>query len=135
MRFLLDTNIIFSGVYNLDSNAGKLLLLAAEGRIELISLEYVKNELIRILDKRLRFKENEIEEIILSLPIEWIEEEIYSENVVEASKLISHERDIPILACALSLNSDIVSGDKHFHKIKTKKIKVWKLKKAVEEFE
>jgi predicted nucleic acid-binding protein len=45
MKFVLDTNIIFSGVYNLDSNAGRILLLATEGKIEIISPEYVKNEM------------------------------------------------------------------------------------------
>jgi len=134
MKFILDTNIIFSGIYDLDSNAGKILLLAAEGRIDLISPEYVKNELGRILEKKLKFQEDEIEEIISSLPIEWIEEELYNEKLKQAANLIAHEKDVPILACALSLNTDIISGDKHFHKMKTKKIKVWKLKKAIEEF-
>ena len=57
---------------------------------------------------------------------------MYNEELKHAAKLIAHEKDVPILACALSLNTDIISGDKHFHKIKTRKIKVWKLKKAVE---
>ena len=121
MKFILDTNIIFSGVYNLDSNAGKILLLAAEGRIEIISPEYVKNELILILEKKLKFSKNEIDEIISSLTITWIEEELYIEKMEQANRIISHKRDVPILACALSLGSDIISGDKHFQKIKTKK--------------
>ena len=70
MKFILDTNIIFLGVYDLNSNAGKILLMTAERCIDLISPEYVKNELVRILEKKLRFKEDEIEEIISSLPIE-----------------------------------------------------------------
>ena len=134
MKFVLDTNIIFSGVYNLDSNAGRILLLATEGKIEIISPEYVKNELIRILERKLKFSRNEIDELISSFTIIWIEEEIYNDKMEQASKMISHKRDVPILACALSLGVDIISGDKHFQKIKTKKIKVWKLKKAVDKF-
>ncbi len=134
MKFVLDTNIIFSGVYNLDSNAGRILLLAAEGKIEIISPEHVKNELIGILERKLKFSTNEIDELISSFTIRWIEEEIYQEKMEQASKMISHKRDVPILACSLSLGVDIISGDKHFQKIKTKKIKVWKLKKAVDKF-
>ncbi len=134
MKFVLDTNILFSGVYDLDSNAGRILLLATEGKIEIISPEYVKNELIRILERKLKFSMNEIDELISSFTIIWIEEEIYKEKMEQASKMISHKRDVPILACALSLGVDIISGDKHFQKIKTKKIKLWKLKKAVDKF-
>ena len=132
MRFVLDTNIIFSGIYNLDSNAGRILLLAAEGKVELFSPEYVRIELTVILKKKLGFSEPEVEEIISFLPVKWIEEELYSESKAKASSLISHEKDIPVLACALSLGVDIISGDEHFQKIKTRKIKIWKLKKALE---
>jgi len=67
------------------------------------------------------------------LPIKWIEKEIYEQNLGAAEKLISDKKDIPILACALSLNVDIITGDKHFKDITTKKIKVWKLKEAIED--
>jgi predicted nucleic acid-binding protein len=134
MRFVLDTNIIFSGIYDMDSNAGKILLLATEGKVKLFSPEYVKDELTAILSKKLKFSESEVEDIISSLPIKWIESELYSESEQKASSLISHKRDIPVLACALALGIDIISGDKHFQKLKTKKIKTWKLKKAVEKF-
>ncbi len=132
MRFVLDTNIIFSGIYDLNSNAGRILLLAAEGKVELLSPVHVKEELIHILMKKLRFSESEAEEIISSLSVRWIEEELYSDSEAKASSMISHKRDVPVLACALSLDVDIISGDKHFQEVNTKKIKIWKLKKAVE---
>ncbi len=132
MKFIIDTNIIFSGIYNLDSNAGKVLFLATEEKIELLAPEFVKEELIGILGKKLRFSKGEINEIISSLPIKWIEQEIYEDEMKPAENLIVHKKDAPVLACALSMGIDIISGDKHFYKIKTKKIKVWKLKKVVE---
>ena len=135
MRFVLDTNIIFSGIYQLDSNAGRLLLLAAEGKIELLAPDHVKIELARILDLKLSFSKDEVDDIINSLPINWIEEDIYVEKMEEASGLIAHDNDVPVLACALALNAGIISGDKHFQRVRTKKIKVWKLKKAVAELE
>ena len=134
MRFVLDTNVIFSGIYDMDSNAGKILFLATQGKVKLFSPEYVRSELAVILGKKLRFSKSEIEDIISSLPVKWIESELYSELEDKASSLISHKRDIPVLACALSLGVDIISGDKHFQKVKTRKIKIWKLKKAVEKF-
>ncbi len=131
MRFIIDTNIIFSGIYNLDSNAGKFLMLAIEEEVELIAPEYVQIELMRILKSKLKFNKDEIFEIISALPIEWIEEELYSNQIKQANKLISDEKDVPILACALALGMDIITGDKHIHQMKTKKVKVWELKKAL----
>lgn len=131
MRFVIDTNIIFSGVYNLDSNAGKILFLAIEKDIELVAPVYVKEEIIRNLRNKLKFSVDEINEIISALPIIWIEEAIYEDHLIQAQKLISHKKDIPILACALSMGLDMISGDKHFQKIKTDKIRIWKLKKAL----
>ena len=133
MKYILDTNILFSGIYDLDSNAGIILLLAAEEKVELLSPQHVKDELSQILAKKLKFSNNEIAEIITSLPIQWIESEIYEENIEMADKLILHKKDVPILACALSLGVDIITGDKHFRDIKTKNIKVWKLKEAIED--
>ncbi len=133
MKFILDTNIIFSGIYDLESNAGKILLLAAEDKVELISPIHIRNELSVILIKKLKFSQDETSELISSLPIHWIEQEIYEDNIEQVNKLIAHKKDVPILACALTLGIDIITGDKHFNNIKTNKIKVWKLKDAVEE--
>lgn len=132
MKFIVDTNIIFSGIYDLESNAGKVLLLATEEKIELFSPEYVKQELIQILQKKLKFTVIEVFDIILALPMKWIEAEIFEDGVELAAGLISHKKDIPVLACALALGIDILSGDKHFQNIKIKKIKIWKLREAVE---
>ena len=132
MKFVIDTNIIFSGIYDLESNAGKILLLAAEEKIELFSPEYVKQELVKILQIKLKFTEQEVSDIILALPIKWIEIEIFENELARAKESISHEDDVPVLACALALGIDILSGDKHFKDIKIKDIKVWKLRKAVD---
>jgi len=133
MKFVLDTNIIFSGIYDLDSNAGKILFLATEEKLELFSPQQVKDELSIILGKKLKFLKNETEEMISSLPIQWIEKEIFEENLEMADKFIRHKKDVPILACALSLGVDIITGDKHFRDVKTKGIKIWKLKEALDD--
>ncbi len=135
MKFIVDTNIIFSGIYDLESNAGKFLLLASEEKIELFSPEHVKQELIQILKNKLKFTEQEVSDIILALPIKWIEPEIFEDEMARAKESISHEDDVPVLACALALRIDILSGDKHFKDSKINDIKVWKLRKAVEVIE
>jgi len=132
MRYLLDTNIIFSGVYDIDSNAGKILLFGIEERIELLAPDYVRNELITILRKKLLFSDSEIEEIISSLFIEWIDDEIYGDYIEKASKIISDSKDVPILACALAMECDIISGDKHFHDLETDEIRIWRLKQVID---
>ena len=85
MKFVIDTNIIFSGIYDLNSNAGKILLLAVEEKIELFAPVQVKDELFRTLKKKLKFSINEVNDLILILPITWIEEEIF-EDVEEKQK-------------------------------------------------
>jgi len=51
VRVVIDTNVIFSALYNLKSNAGRLLLLAIEDKIELLSPNYVKEELTDVSGK------------------------------------------------------------------------------------
>jgi len=135
MRYILDTNIIFSGIYNIDSNAGKILLLGIEEKIEILSPYHVKMELEKNLLEKLQFSDSEMDEIISSLFINWIEDEIYRDYLETASKMISDEKDVPVLACALALECDIISGDKHFHDVVTDKIKIWRLKQAIEDLE
>jgi predicted nucleic acid-binding protein len=129
---VVDTNIVFSALHDLKSNAGKLLICAIEGRVELMSSEYIKRELERNLKEKLDYSEEEFKETIKALPIKWIEDESYSKEMKKSEKLIKHERDIPILALALYLNCDVVSGDEHFHDVDYRDFKCWKLKELVE---
>ena len=107
--------------------------MGIEEKIEILSPYYVKKELEMILRKKLQFTESEIDEIISSLFINWIEDEIYQDYLDKASKMISDPDDIPILACALALECDIISGDEHFHDVLTDKIKIWRLKQAIDD--
>jgi predicted nucleic acid-binding protein len=43
-------------------------------------------------------------------------------------KLIKDKNDVPILACAMASGYPIVTGDKHFFKMKKSNIKVLRLK-------
>jgi len=128
MKCIIDTNILFSALYNLNSNAGDLLILAAYNKITLYAPEFTKEELIRILKDKLHYSNKEILDSIAALPVTWIENDLYSMNLERAKEFIDHDTDIPIVACSLTLNLDIVSGDKHFHPLKKEGIKAWNLK-------
>ena len=127
MKLVIDTNIIFSALYNPDSKAGKIIFLAIEEEIELYAPESVKSELTRILEKKLDYKKEEVEETIISLPITWIEKEIYDEYTEEFD--LKDENDRSIAACCLILNCALLTGDKDFDNLK--KIKVVKLGEVV----
>jgi predicted nucleic acid-binding protein len=128
-KVVIDTNVIFSGLYDLNSRAGRLLLYAIEGKIELIGSNYIKAELERNLKGKLDYTGEEFRETIKTLPIKWMEDEVYAREIAKAEKLIKHKRDIPILALAMYLGCGVVSGDGHFHSIKYKN---WKLKELIE---
>jgi putative PIN family toxin of toxin-antitoxin system len=134
VRAVIDTNVIFSALYNLKSNAGRLLLLAIEDKIELFSPNYVKEELSRILKQKLQYTQEQIEQTVLSLPIRWVEDEIYAEFLEDARMAIDHVKDVPVLACAMALHCDIISGDKHFHPLKVDIVKSWRLKSVIDKF-
>ena len=124
---VVDTNIIFSALYDLRSRAGRLLFFAIEGRINLIASEYIKRELERNLKEKLGYTDEEFKKTVNALPISWIEDERCSKEIDEAAKLIKHKRDIPILALALHMGCGVVSGDEHFLKVKYEGFKSWKL--------
>ena len=124
MKFVIDTNIIFSALYNPHSKAGEIILFAIEGKIELYAPESVKSELTKILEKKLDYEKEEIEETITSLPITWIEKEIYEEYKEEFD--LRDDNDRSVAACCLILNCALLTGDKDFDNVK--KIKVMSLR-------
>ena len=126
MKLVIDTNIIFSALYNPHSKAGGIILFAIEGKIELYAPESVKSELTKILEKKLDYEKEEIEETVISLPITWIEKGIYEKYKEEFD--LKDENDRSVAACCLILNCALLTGDKDFDNVK--KIKVMKLGKV-----
>ena len=133
MRYVVDTNILFSGIYDLDSSAGDLLFLAIEGKVVLLAPDHVMEELRRILRDKLHFTTDETEEIISALPVEWIEMEIYADEMERARSLVSDGDDAPILACALALGVDLITGDRGLLSAAVREIRIRRLRDAVQE--
>ena len=135
MKVVVDTNIIFSALYNYKSDAGQLMLAGIEKKIDLFAPEHVQDELKRILIDKLDYSMRETNETIKSLPIKWVDKEIYKDAERYAERCLKDEKDIPILACALALDADIVSGDKHLLSVKEGIAKAWRLKELIRKIE
>jgi len=135
MNIVVDTNVLFSALYDPASDAGKLILFALERRVDLFAPESVKLELEHGLRKKLAYAEVEARETIAALPIKWVESGAYAGALDVAKGQLAHEADVPVLACALALGHEIVSGDKHLLSIKPEIVRVWKLGQLIKEIQ
>jgi len=135
MNIVVDTNILFSALYDPSSDAGKLILFALERRVDLFAPESVKLELEQSLRKKLAYAEAEARETIAALPVKWVESGVYAGAMGVAKGQLAHEADVPVLACALVLGHEIVSGDKHLLSIKPKIARVWRLGRLIGEIQ
>jgi predicted nucleic acid-binding protein len=135
MNIVVDTNILFSALYDPSSDAGRLILFALERKVDLFAPESVKLELDQSLRKKLAYNEADARETIAALPVKWVERGVYDGAMGLAKGQLAHEADVPILACALVLGHDIVSGDKHLLSVKPKIARVWRLKQLIGEIQ
>lgn len=110
--FVADTNVIFMALYNLNSKAGKILLAAIEGKIKLFSTDTVKEEIRRLLTRKLFVEEKDTEAIIDALPITWIEKEAYTDFIDKTR--VKHKEDKPLEVLAIAMNCKIITADKKF---------------------
>jgi predicted nucleic acid-binding protein len=133
MNLVVDTNILFSALYDPTSDAGKLIHFALERKVDLFAPETVKLELERGLRKKLAYPEAEASETIAALPVKWVESGLYAGAMDAAKSQLTHEADVPVLACALVLGHEIVSGDKHLLSVKPKIVRVWRLGRLIKE--
>jgi putative PIN family toxin of toxin-antitoxin system len=127
-RIVIDANVLFSALYDPASTCGAIVMLAIEGEIELVSPESVRREMERILGKKLGYSGAQAEAALAALPVEWIEEAAYAPKLAEAQPIVRDATDAPLVALALALGAEIVSGDKDLHALKTRKVTVWKPK-------
>lgn len=145
MRLVVDTNVLFSALYDPASTCGQILFLAIEGELTLIAPETVRDEIDRTLQKKLGYAPAEAAATILALPVDWIEQVEYASRLEEAREAIGlvpqnkaettrpagrvgirDPSDAALVALALAKGADIVSGDKGFHPLKKNVVKTWK---------
>ena len=130
MKLVVDTNILFSALYDMDSSAGKLLFLSIDGGARLVSTEHIKDELRRILVSKLGYSKDEVVGLIAALAVEWMERGIYDGELREASKVLDDPADASLLACAAFLGADVVTGDKEVLAARFRKVRVRRLKES-----
>jgi predicted nucleic acid-binding protein len=117
-KIVIDTNAIFMALYNPLGKAGRIFDLANKEKINLFSTDTVRLEIIRVLKRELKWEDELINEKVNSLPIIWVEKDIYS-NLLNKTK-VKHKADKPIEALSLVLNCDILSADEHFKDLKNR---------------
>lgn len=111
-KAIIDTNVIFSALYKPKSAPGIVIFLAIEGIVNLIAPISVKEEILRKLKEKLEFSSEEAQFIVSSLPIDWIEKEIYEDLLTKAKNMIRDKSDAPIIALYLTTRYPIITGDK-----------------------
>src|SRR3989344_4566442 len=133
MKFVLDTNIILSALIK-DSFTRKIITnLGFEfftPSFTLTEIMKYKNYICKksqIREEKFVFLLNKILEYVKIIPTE-----LYKNNIDKSMRLIEDHKDVPFLACAISLDSNIWSNDAHFKK--QKKIKVFTTDEFVKKF-
>lgn len=124
-KIFLDTNILLSGIF-FEGKESRILDLV---EIEFVTSEDVVNELFTVVKKKLKYLKERSLEIALSetkralSDVIVIERSKYLKKFKEAEYLISHKKDVPILAAVLAVKPDyFLTGDTHFFTAKVKDV-------------
>jgi len=125
LKVFLDTNILLSGIF-FEGNEAKILDLV---EIELVTSEDTVEELRKVVKKKLKYLKERTFEIALSetervlSDITIISRSKYNHKIKEAKSLITHKKDVPILAAVLYVKPDyFLTGDAHFFTDRIKNI-------------
>ena len=121
MRFLVvDINVILSSLIS-QGHSFKIFELNAEKEIfRFVAPEFIIVEAGKHMAEIARRSKLPFEEIlkdmeIIKKQIHFISEEYYKNKIKEAQGILKdHLKDVPYLALALSMNCNILSGDKIF---------------------
>jgi len=124
---VIDTNILFSALYNMNGIERKILnIIIKSQEIQLFAPDIFWEEIIRNLQSKLDYKAEDIDNLISKFDIIEVPFEKYKEKILEAKKLISHENDTPFIAVCLLINAPIWSGNEnHFKNLLTVEKIIW----------
>ncbi|OGS00432.1 MAG: putative toxin-antitoxin system toxin component, PIN family [Elusimicrobia bacterium RIFCSPLOWO2_12_FULL_59_9] len=109
MRIVLDTNVLVSAALYPRRPMGRILLLAADGRLQVFVSPFVLWELERVLARpKIGFEPGKIRETLEAL--KEVAHVVQPKTKVDV--IASHEPDNRILECALAAKADVlVTGD------------------------
>lgn len=135
MILVVDAEVIFAALIARGFTLELIKILSEHG-VDLISPDYVSEEIKRRKNKLIRFSglsETQLDFVINLIfeKIKIVNREEYVQYLEEAEKLVPHKRDIPYFALALAKNSAIWSNEKSFKKqSKVKVLSTNELKKT-----
>ncbi|MCL2089078.1 MAG: putative toxin-antitoxin system toxin component, PIN family [Oscillospiraceae bacterium] len=118
MKIMIDTNVLISAVYNLNSVPAKAVRLSCENH-ELILCDHIINECYEAVNKSFPQHVSVMDNLLDTL----VYEIVVSPH--SACSVISDPKDAPILNAAILHNVDIIiSGDNHFKRLNMEHPKV-----------
>ncbi len=127
ISLVIDSNIFFSAIYNEKGLERKILNLSIEEeKIQIFAPDIFWEEIKRILNRKLGYEEEEIDQLITKFDIIEIPEDKYKKFRDQAEMIISHKSDIAFVSTSLFLNCPLWSGNvKHFQKLINSKEVIW----------
>jgi len=133
MKFVIDTNILMSAIIK-NSLTRKIIF---DKKFEFITPSYTLSEIDKYKEELCKKSKLNLDDLnglldILFDYIKIINRSVYESNIEEMRNLIVDPDDIPFLACAMALNANIWSDDKHFKK--QKKIKIFTTNDFIKKF-
>ena len=116
-RVFVDTNVLLSGIF-LDGNESLILDVV---ELEIVTSEDVVDELRKVVRRKLKYLKERTFEIALAetdkalADVSIIPRSKYIHKLIDAESLITHKKDISILAAVLYAKPDyLLTGDAHF---------------------
>ena len=119
MKLIVDTNIVFSAILNIDSNIAQLLLNSGD-KFQFYSCEFLRHEINTHKNKILkitRYSERNFLDIeyLVTKNITFINHYVIDSKKLERAKLLCQNIDIkdsPFVALSQHLKAKLWSGDK-----------------------
>ncbi len=133
MKFVVDTNILISALLK-DGLCRELL---SDFNFSFFTPSFALSEITKYKEyicKKSLLTEEQFNSILKKIfeYIKIVKLNEYVDSINESKKLIEDANDVSFLACAIALDTSILSNDKHFKK--QKKIKVFTTEEFVKKF-
>jgi len=122
MKIVVDTNIVFSAILNINSTIAQILIYN-HPKIKFYSCDYLQTEILRHREKLLKItklKEKELTELenIVKQNITFINENLIPIQIIEETKIQLENIDpfdVPFIALTKHLNAKLWTGDKKLY--------------------
>lgn len=136
ISLVIDSNIFFSAIYNEKGLERKILDLSIEEeKIQIFAPDIFWEEIKRILNRKLGYEAEEIDQLISKFDIIEIPQNEYEKFKDQAEMIISHESDVAFVSTSLFLNCPLWSGNvRHFQQLKNSKQVIWFTSRELSDF-